>query len=384
MIHRHIWMTYSISAICLLLAGQHASAAFFVPLGHLRSEDSASLATDISADGSVVVGFSGHIGWFGVDGEAFGWTSDGGMVGLGYLPGADSSWANAVSADGSVVVGSGAFRWTQLGGMVGIGDGTASAVSADGSVVAVNRVIGGEVAGFRWTPQGGMVGLGDLPGGLVRSGVGGISADGSLVVGNSYSASGPEAFRWTSEGGMVGLGDLPGGGFRSGAEGVSSDGSVVVGFSNSADGEEAFRWTSEEGMVGLGDLPGGIHQSSALDVSADGAVVVGYSASAIGQQEAFVWDATHGMRSLSAVLTGQGVDLTGWRLTLANAISADGTTIVGVGANPLGQTEAWLANISRVPEPTTCMLFYLAIATLAAGSRAGLRATKLRHVVGIA
>ncbi len=38
--------------------------------------------------------------------EAFRWTSGGGMVGLGDLPGGESdSEANGVSADGSVVVG---------------------------------------------------------------------------------------------------------------------------------------------------------------------------------------------------------------------------------------------------------------------------------------
>lgn len=105
-------------------------------------------------------------------------------------------------------------------------------------------------------------------------------------------------------------------------------------------------------MVGLGDLPGGLHQSGANDVSADGSVIVGASNSANGS-EAFVWDATNGMRSVSDVLTGLGVDLTGWTLRAAAAISADATTIVGYGSNPSGQGEAWLANISAVPEPTS-------------------------------
>jgi len=52
------------------------------------------------------------------------------MVGLGDLPGGSfSSYADGVSANGSVVVGYGnsangneAFRWTQGTGMVGLGD----------------------------------------------------------------------------------------------------------------------------------------------------------------------------------------------------------------------------------------------------------------------
>ena len=63
--------------------------------------------------------------------EAFRWTSGGGMVGLGDLPGGSfSSHAFGVSSDGSVVVESShsvsggyeAFRWTSAGGMVGLGD----------------------------------------------------------------------------------------------------------------------------------------------------------------------------------------------------------------------------------------------------------------------
>jgi hypothetical protein len=37
----------------------------------------------------------------------------------------------------------------------------------------------------------------------------------------------------------------------------------------------------------------------------------------------------------------------GWRLESANAVSADGTVIVGDGVNPLGRREGWIA---RLPE----------------------------------
>jgi hypothetical protein len=76
--------------------------------------------------------------------------------------------------------------------------------------------------------------------------------------------------------------------------------------------------------------------------------VVGYSISDFGS-EAFIWDDTNGMQGLKDVLNSQGLNLTGWRLTEASAISDDGTTIVGTGKNPLGQTEAWIANIAPIP-----------------------------------
>ena len=52
-----------------------------------------------------------------------------------------------------------------------------------------------------------------------------------------------------------------------------------------------------------------------------------------------------------------GLDLSGWTLTRGTGISADGTTIVGIGTNPAGQTEAWRA---VVPEPSSLSLLALA------------------------
>ena len=147
-----------------------------------------------------------------------------------------------------------------------------------------------------------------------------------------------------------GLGDLPGGSTFSNANGVSLDGSVVVGSSTSASGSEAFRWTSGDGMVGLGDLPGGSFFSVANAVSSDGSVVVGRGTSASGS-EAFIWDASNGMRNLKTVLEGAGVDMTGWTLIEARGVSADDTKIVGWGTNPLGDTEAWLADLTPGPGP---------------------------------
>ncbi len=336
----------------------HSEAAYFTPLGDLPGGNFRSIAYDVSADGSVVVGHS----LTASGNEAFRWTSGDGMIGLGDLAGGSfSSIARGVSDDGSVVVGysnsaSGqfeAFRWTSGGGMVGLGDlpggyfeSSAKGVSSDGSVVVghSNSASGGEA--FRWTLGGGMAGLGHLPGGAFRGVADGASADGSVIVGNGDSASGQvEAFRLTSGGGMVGLGDLPGGSFQSSALCVSADGSVVVGSSESASGREAFRWTSGGGMIGLGDLAGGSFYSNAFAVSGDGSVVVGRSNSASGS-ESFVWDSTNGMQSISSILINGGVDLTGWTLYTAYGISTDGQTIVGYGTNPSGNTEAWVANIN--------------------------------------
>ncbi len=331
----------------------------FNGLGSFLDVPPFSQGEGISGDGSTVVGRSYS---FSADaGEAFRWTKSGGMVGLGDLPeGLFASWAHDVSDNGSAVVGVGvntnnneeAFRWMLSDGMVGLGDlpgGTfyswAYGVSADGSVVVGKSKSANGNEAFLWTQSGGMIGLGDLPGGTFYSWAYGVSADGSIVVGVSRSANGfQEAFLWTQSGGMVGLGDLPGDSFISGAQGVSADGSTVVGFSDSTNGTEAFRWTQSGGMVGLGGLDGSSFYSWANDVSADGSVVVGKSRS-INGTEAFVWDELNGMRSLKTLLEGDGIDLIGWTLTEAKAISDDGTVIVGYGINPDGNNEAFLATI---------------------------------------
>ncbi len=181
-----------------------------------------------------------------------------------------------------------------------------------------------------------------------------------LVTGLALLAWGP------ARADFIPLGDLPGGSFSSRATGVSADGSVVVGVGVSASGVEAFRWTAATGLVGLGDLPGGSFFSEALGVSADGSLVVGVGFSASGR-EAFIWDEANGMRSLRDVLIAQGDDLTGWTLLSADAISADGSTIVGKGINPSGQFEAWLARLGPtevIPEPASLTLLTVGLGVL--------------------
>ncbi len=118
-------------------------------------------------------------------------------------------------------------------------------------------------------------------------------------------------------------------------------------------------------MTGLGTLPnlGGL-ASVAQAVSADGSVVVGHISGGppVG---AFIWDETHGMRSLQGTLVDDfALDLTGWTLTSATGVSADGSTIVGEGINPDGFNEGWIA-VLPVPEPAMEWLGAAAVTSLA-------------------
>ncbi|HYQ91503.1 MAG TPA: hypothetical protein VES89_05350, partial [Candidatus Competibacteraceae bacterium] len=340
-------------------------------LGDLPGGSFTSQANGVSADGSTVVGSSSSTQGT----EAFSWRAGTGMLGLGDLPGGTfSSTARAVSANGSVIVGSGstalgtkAFKWSAGTGMVGLAVdfpvppeeqnvgkySEATGVSANGSVIVGTSYPDpvGQFAAFRLDQGAGVREL------QKETHATGVSADGAVVVGWS-EAQIDRAFRWTKDAGVTILDDRPiyGGTIwpASRAFGVSADGSVVVGASNFENGLGAFRWTQGNGLVSLGDLPGGEFYSEALGASANGSVIVGDSDSGAGQ-EAFIWDPAHGMRSLLDLLVTAGLDsdlLSGWTLSAATAISADGLTVVGNGIHG-GRQEAWLARLDSalvVPE----------------------------------
>jgi hypothetical protein len=71
------------------------------------------------------------------------------------------------------------------------------------------------------------------------------------------------------------------------------------------------------------------------------------------------------MVSIRDLLAGQGVDLTGWTLDQAQAVSADGRFVVGVGTNPSGDSEAWLADLQAQPVPEAHHLLAAALPALA-------------------
>ncbi|MBN1346493.1 MAG: PEP-CTERM sorting domain-containing protein [Phycisphaerae bacterium] len=279
----------------------------------------------VSADGSVVVGFSGHLY---DEPEAFVWTG-GVMTSLGDLEGGPyCSTARGISSDGSIIVGGGNDElWTSQ-----------PVVWTNGVISLLDN------------------GAGNPTTGIARD----VSADGSVIVGtNNWEVWSAEGYPCMWNGGVATcLGDLPGGTAYGNATAISADGTVIVGNCWSANGKEAFRW--EAGiMTGLGALTAGNFSSMAMDVSGDGSVIVGYSVVSEDWPDKyapFIWTAEGGMRSMADYLSLEcGFDLTDWELVDAWVrVSDDGMTFVGCGCNPEGEYEAWIAH---VPEPVTVAVF---------------------------
>ena len=165
------------------------------------------------------------------------------------------------------------------------------------------------------------------------------------------------------------------------ARAVTADGSVVVGFSSNRIGtvnviEEAFLWTEQEGTISL--QPGGWSFSVAMDVSGDGSVVVGRGVNPVTTSgAAFYWTPEVGMVDLRDLLIfGGATNLDGWRLISAEGISADGRKVVGTALDSSGGSQAFVATIGAIPEPST-----VALVAFAGAGLIGLairRATRLR------
>ena len=325
-------------------------------------------AKAVSGDGSTVVGYVVNDYTNTYNAEAFRW-ANGTLTGLGLLGPEDAdaySLANAVSNDGSVIVGGSTFAaanpnveavsWTD-GVISGLGFldpsdadrfSSGQLVSSDGSIVAGYGTydLNEDEEAFRWK-AGTMTGLGFLDPGdpAPLSFVVGMSSDGNAIAGDStydLNQDQVEAFRW-SGGTMTGLGLLdPGDRYAASlAKAMSSDGTTVVGEATyDANSDlEAFRWNGGT-MTGLGFLDPSVPgvQSFAYGVSADGSVVAGESIfDGSYEHEAFRW--ADGTMTGLGFLDPDDPDHSSY----FRAMSSDGSVIAGTSTFDFdGGYEAYL------------------------------------------
>ena len=291
----------------------------FVGVGELPGGLVGSGAGAVSRDGRRVVGKSSSAASPGDgEGEGFTWTrpgsgvkfwptsSGGGILPLGFYvppggqPGIESE-ASAVSADGTVVVGSSktadaiwhAVRWTASGieliaepAIPWTDRSAAHGVSGDGSVIAGMGTTGAGERGFRWTAARGTEELTQAPPGSAfdASWANQVSEDGTTIAGRIGLDGDPlqRACVWksSSPGADLTLHVLSNG--YSEAIALSANGEIVVGHaqSNPSYDIEAcwWQWSAGSGTWGLAQPLGklaGLSGSMALDVDAEGLAVGG-------------------------------------------------------------------------------------------------------------
>lgn len=318
-----------------------------------------SVAQDVSADGTVVVGWTNTL--------PFRWTRDTGVVSI--AP-ADGSVLNgkpyAVSGDGSTIAGLGslpgassllAVSWDSTLNVAPLPGSSGSvsllsnalSVSQDGTVIGGFSTRSGTLrTATLWRAGGERLELGTLPG-HTESGVYDVSADGTVAIGYSDMGSGlgRRPVIWTEATGMQRISLDTDAARMSTANTMSSDGKTVGGSGiGPTGGQMAAIWSAADGVTLLGPRPAGTSGGAVFEMSAD-ASVLGINAfeSGTSYNIALIWTPDRGQERLIDVLTQRcGLDLTGWRLSEIGGISADGMTIVGTGVHN-GFTEAFVAVI---------------------------------------
>jgi uncharacterized membrane protein len=304
-------------------------------------------ATDISADGSVVVGYDND------SGEAWRWSRDTGVVPLGNTftlgrrtdPGSPDA-----SKDGALVSGtyhdwesdtSAPGTWSDDGGWVLFDEvpGAARGLSDDGSTLVGLMWENNESAGIglaaAWNRRDGLVTLGD-PG--RNSCANETNYDGSVIVGWMEN---PGAGTWHPtawlDGRVTVLATTPA--FCE-AKAVSPDGRIIVGqaFDDTGNRRVAavwlhgdFGWVQED----LGALPGtlaGYGHAAALDLSADGQVIVGVNRFDWNRSTGFLWTPGSGLQDFADFLILAGIEIPeGFDIEAVTGVSDDGTAFTGYG-----------------------------------------------------
>jgi probable HAF family extracellular repeat protein len=373
-VRRAVAVSVSSALLLVALSGMAtAQQPTFQALGFLGAPVSSSQASAIDGSGSRLVGRSNSAASAFGNSEAF--YADvtpagagGPLVGLGGLATATlDSEANAISADGTVIVGRArygatsarqAFRRTLSGANVALAfpsnavNSNALGADASGSVVvgwASNSA--GVATAYRWvmplnTPES----LGTLAGDA-SSRARAVSADGTVIAGISTTSTGDvRAVQWRS-GVLSALPALDASFPAREANAVSRDGGVIVGYSalGSSTSTRAVAWKSLGTVVeALPDIANGAGAAQAFCVNEDG-TFIGGSARVVGGDffgRAFVHRQGLGTIDLQSYLEAKGVPgLAGWTLYAVFGLSNSGLRVVGYGLDPSGNNQAFLVTL---------------------------------------
>lgn len=184
-----------------------------------------------------------------------------------------------------------AFRWTEQDGMIGLGDlpggdfgSVATGVSGDGRTIIGASAIENGSAGFRWTPETGMVQIGGLlPGG--SSDLKAISFDGSRIVGSSI-----ESFEFIPDPTLAGGGDY------------QAHSAAII-----WDAQHGVRNLKQVLEIDFGLDLTGWQLISAEDISDDGLTIAGNGIDPSGQEEGWVAHLTSVPEPSTFALSSAGI-----------------------------------------------------------------------------
>ncbi|MFT0212320.1 autotransporter domain-containing protein [Pseudomonas sp. F1_0610] len=279
--------------------------------------------------------------------------------------------ANAVSADGSALVGGYAIRKTDPDS-VGVYHPAQPEYKTQAYIWDKDHIT--VIEGFRFPTFPGVPDIFPAYHDTYRDEATAISADKNTVVGNTrfywtdFWNNSPEeesrAFIWnratatSSEVGFLNTKDPSITHMSQVATGISADGSKVVGQSRrSSTAERAYLWTVGDataidlGTLQANSLTSNTGNSYASAISGDGKTIVGWADNDAGQQIAFHWQVSTGMLALGTL----GNDIK----SKANAVSDDGKIIVGNSYNAANESSAFYWQKTESANGTMTQLAHL-------------------------
>ncbi|MEX0324504.1 MAG: hypothetical protein AB3N33_00290 [Puniceicoccaceae bacterium] len=294
----------------------------------------------VSDDGSVVVGngvdsvFNDNTNQYDNFETGFRWEKSTGMVGLGNSP--SEAWkAQAVSGDGQIIAGvtiaptlylnaGETTRYIDGMGYVGAISGDGTTLVGSGGPFPRHFLILKNLSVEKITDLKSTLSPDDPYNDAIPMA---ISYQGNIIAGSMDTS----AFRLkdevmtTARNDASDLNTIP--------RAMNSEGSLIVGVrTTSGFLKRGFTWDGASSNVS--DLPlGTYNQTEAKDVSGDGSIIIGEGIDGFSRRFAIKWVWEQNAYQGPMLLGDDGTNtISGFSITSANAISRDGTVIVGTGS----------------------------------------------------
>ena len=336
-------------------------------------------------DGSKPVVAIGNTATYGTKG-AFLWDPIGGSQSIsttGTVPG-----AGCIAMKGStlVVVGngiggaasakrwdgtlSGGGAWTALPLAGGLYNFSATSVAATASEVYVAGSYGNTNTTFAARYQESANNTVNLPaptGYHNNSGLSGVSTNGTCAGNSQFGGTLPADGKYNAVGGWTGtalagfncLNGPPTNALVSQAMNIALDSSRASGFSEKTAGlRTPCYWNGPFTANGVAAtaIPfitgSGHNHGASTAISANGSMMGGYSMTSGSNpsRTCWLWDSVNGTRSLGSVLTGAGLNISGWQFMYVVGFANGNNVITGYGYRD-GDLTKWVGFTAVIPEP---------------------------------